>query len=159
MHDAAHEDRCLLLQAGELSPEEARLWEAESRACPGCCEFLVCLRVASDAARRAAVPPPARLDASVMGRCVPARIWRPRWRRISLGLAAAAAALALLFLPVGRSSNNLHWTNGIERDITRLDSELADISQDIALTSDAVELDADISRIEEMAKGLKKQAL
>jgi hypothetical protein len=159
MHDASHEERCLLLQAGELAPEEARLWEAESHACPGCRAFLASLQAASAAARRAAVPAPAWLDARVLGRAAPARLARPRWSRIGLSLAAAAAALALIFLPAGKRSNNLHWTNGIERDLTRLDSELADVSKDMALSSDSMELDADIRRIEELTKGLKKQAL
>ncbi|MCX5795155.1 MAG: hypothetical protein NTY77_06670 [Elusimicrobia bacterium] len=146
MHDAAHEERCLLEDSG-------------AEGCSECRAFLAAMNAASDSAQRAALTPPAWLDAEVISRAAPPLVVRPRWRRISLGLAAIAAGLALLFLPVGRSSNNLHWTNGIERDITRLDSELADISQDIASTSDAIELDADIGRIEDMAKGLKRQAL
>ena len=145
MHDASHEERCLLGQA--------------ESGCPGCREFLASVQAASDAAQRAAVPPPAWLDAQVLGRTVLARLVRPRWSRIGLSLAAAAAALALIFVPMGKRSDNLHWTNGIERDITRLDSELAAISKEVALQSDTVEFDQDLDRIEAMATSLKKQKL
>jgi len=157
MHDAAHEERCLLLQAGELAPEEARRFQAESHACPACREFLASLAMTSAAARRAAVAPPAGLDAQVLGRAVPARVWRPRWPRISLGLAAAAAALALVVLPVRERSEDLHWANGIERDIARMDQDLDEISRSLTAVSDSYEIDAGLSHVEEMAQSLKRQ--
>jgi len=158
MHDATHEERCLLLQAGELSPQEARFWQAESAACPGCREFLASLQAASDAAQRAAVAPAAWLDAKVLGHAAP-RVVRPRWTRIGLGLAAALAAAALVVLPSLREKPNLSWTNGIEKDLARMDDELADISKEVAVHSETVEFYQDLDHIEAMAKSLKKQKL
>ncbi|MBI5240803.1 MAG: hypothetical protein HY926_10050 [Elusimicrobia bacterium] len=142
MHDERHEERCLLDGSG-------------IEGCAECRAFLAAMEAASDSARRAALEPPAWLDAQVLG----GRASRPRWSWVGASLAAACAAAALVVIPTLRVPPNLSWTNGIEKDLARMDKELADISKQVAVDSEAIEFYQDLDRIERMAQSLKQQKL
>lgn len=145
MHDAAHEERCLLEGSG-------------AEGCSECRAFLAAMNAASESAQRAALTPPARLDAQVLDRAAP-QAPRPRWSWVGASLAAACAALALVMLPSLRVQPVLSWTNGIEKDLARMDSELADLANEVAVQSETVEFDQDLDRIERMARRLRQQKL
>ena len=142
MHDASHEERCLLEGSGAAG-------------CSECRAFLAEMKAASESARRAALVPPAWLDAQVLGETAP----RPRWSWLGAGLAAACAAAALVVVPSIRMQPNLSWTNGIETDLASADAELADISKNAALNTELVELQQDLDRVERMARRLERQKL
>jgi hypothetical protein len=142
MHDASHEERCLLEGSG-------------AQGCAECRAFLAAMNAASDSARRAALAPPAWLDAQALGATAP----RPRWPWVGASLAAAAAALALVVLPSLSQKPNLSWANGLETDLASADAELSDISKSVALNTELVEIYQDLDRIERMAQRLRQQKL
>ncbi|MDD5627506.1 MAG: hypothetical protein PHU21_00460 [Elusimicrobia bacterium] len=144
MHDSSHEERILL-----GAPDAA----ADS--CPGCREFRAALQTACDCAARAALKPPAWLDARVLGRQAP----RPRRSWLVPSLVSAVAAAALLVLPSLREQPNLNWRNGIEKDLARMDAELAGISKEVAVQAEAEEFYQDLDHLEAMTKRLRKQEL
>jgi hypothetical protein len=146
MHDASHEERCLLQGSG-------------AEGCAECRAFLAAMSAASDSARRAALAPPSWLDARVLGRTAPRRASQPRWSWLGASLAAGIAALALAILPSLSRKPNLSWANDIETDLARMDSELADLSDEVTVNAEAVELYRDLDRLERMAQRLEQQRL
>ncbi|HAM36551.1 MAG TPA: hypothetical protein DEB40_01050 [Elusimicrobia bacterium] len=158
MHDASHEERLLLMLAGDLPPLEAARFKAESAACPGCREFAAAMGAASELARGAAGTVPAWLDGRVLARSLgPARNAWAGWRWSPLGLGLAMAAAVLMLAPWKAGQESLSWSNGIESELARMDNELADISRSMAISADRSELESDIGRVEESARILKNE--
>lgn len=150
MHDQSHEDRCLRLSAGELSAGEA----AQARQCAECRSQLETLRQASDWAARAAVALPAGLNERVAGRLE--RRSAPALKWAALALAALAVTLYIPRLRQDRASE-LHWSNGLERDMARADAALERLSRSMVAESEALELDEDLKDLDRSMRSLGRQ--
>ncbi|HAH04990.1 MAG TPA: hypothetical protein DCM05_00470 [Elusimicrobia bacterium] len=156
MPELGHEDLCVLFHAGELPPDEAAAFEKHLPSCPACREALEALRGASQAAAMVLPEPPKGLGALAAAAVLLQD--RPRsLRPLGFALAFAALALALYVASPKREEHSLKWTNGIESDLARVETDLGRLSQEIALGADPAELDEDLDGLEESARSLKRQ--
>jgi hypothetical protein len=162
MHSGKHDDYCVLFHAGELGFQEAASFAKEAASCPQCRQLLESLSAASGMARAAAVFPSPGLNTRLIATAAasgPAPsalsyLWKALW--VS---ALATAAFLLCLWPGRRDETHLRWSNGLDHDIARVDMELKNLSRSIIASSDAVEIDAEIRRLETAAKSLKQQSL
>ena len=71
----------------------------------------------------------------------------------------AAAAAALMFIPWRRGDENLHWSNGLEKDIAKVAAEIEELSEGYTQSADAGEMGTEFKNLEETARSLRKQYL
>ena len=152
MHDAAHEDLCVLSHAGEASA-------AALSSCPECRVLLEDLRSGSSLAARAAEVPSAELQARVLASVAPGPSRRPASRFLPRALALTAlSVLAVVVVrwdgpprEAGRSSDAL------ELDLARAQSRLDALADSIGRGQELMELDDDIRDLQSDAAALRRQ--
>jgi hypothetical protein len=150
MHDASHDDLCVLAHAGEAPAEAA----AVVAACPGCRPLLEDLRRGSGWASRAAEAPPAALEARVLAGLGDRG---PSWaaapvlgRALALAALCAAAAVVMRWEPAGRHDD-------LDADLARVRSELDALAETVGRGHELSDLEDDIRVLQGDAAALRRQ--
>jgi len=162
MHRPKHDDLCLRYLAGELPAAEAEVYREHREGCADCAELTRTLGTGTRAAALASVSLSAeaceRLAEEVLAAAEPERpVASPpaRWRTWSLGAALAVLAVWLFVArPRPPAYDELVWTNGIEKDIRRLDGELVEIDDALEFGA-AAEMDLELERLERESRWIK----
>jgi hypothetical protein len=150
-----HEDLCVLYHSGELPPHEAARFKTTADNCPDCRVLLEALDAGGRLARLDAIPPPRRLDESVLAsarkgvREIP---FAPRPARLALAFAAAAI---LLWSP-WKTREGMQWADGLDEDVEAVSEDLSAVAESLSYLGDA-EFESELRGLERGALSLERE--
>lgn len=150
MHDQGHEDLCVLQHAGEAPAG----FEATLSFCPECRALLEDLRAGTLLAARAAVPPPAHLQARVHASFLPGPS-RLLPRALALAALSVIAVMAVRWDGGPREAGQ--GSDALELDLARAQYRLEVLAESIGRGHELMELDDDIRVLQSDAATLRRQ--